>query len=698
MKAKSLLAVLACILSHVVFSQPICGFDVSHQNKLKIDPEYRMAVEENEKKVQLFIQKNKKSLSARTTSLSVVHYTIPVVVHVIHTGGSIGTIYNPSDTKIQESINYLNQVFDGTYPGTGGIGDMQLRFVLATRSPNCQSTTAINRINGSVVDGYTANGISMDPGNKPGVPELSIKNLSRWSPSHYYNLWIVNKIDGNDGTSGTFTGGYAYLPGAPSAYDGTVLLATQTGSGKSTLPHEIAHAFGLYHTFQGSSNNSSCPVNSNCDTEGDRVCDTDPVSHNYDAVNNAYSFECRTGTNACTNTPFSTSTESNYMGYTTCNTLFTAGQKARVLAFAGSIYRKSLSTSLALSPTYTIDFNSPIAGSCAPTTGSVGLSGNYAGIMNIELNNRNLGSSSAAYDNGYVNGALSCLNLIQLTAGSTYTFTVSVFGANQEQLKAWIDYNNDGVFDEATELIHANSSITTGVTSGSFTIPASAKQNTMLRMRVMDDVATIYGVPAISDGCSNPTYGQAEDYPVYIMSGTLPVTLLSFEGVLKNNRAHLAWKTSSVQGLSYFVVEKSTNGSNFKKIGQVQAGSHTSTGEFNFTDDQLSEVNYYRLRLYEKNGTSKQSGIVVVRHSGLKQNVWVVNNPFQGYIELGLRKPGLQARLQLISANGVLHAEKVVSSPQGQIRWNLPVNLSRGHYVLKAIVDGEQFGHKIVKQ
>ena len=50
------------------------------------------------------------------------------------------------------------------------------------------------------------------------------------------------------------------------------------------------------------------------------------------------------------------------------------------------------------------------------------------------------------------------------------------------------------------------------------------------------------------------------------------------------------------------------------------------------------------------------------------------------------------------SAPGTLVSEKVVSSPQGQFRWDLPENRSRGHYIVKAYVDGEQFVHKVVKQ
>jgi hypothetical protein len=76
----------------------------------------------------------------------------------------------------------------------------------------------------------------------------------------------------------------------------------------------------------------------------------------------------------------------------------------------------------------------------------------------------------------------------------------------------------------------------------------------------------------------------------------------------------------------------------------------------------------------------------------------VVNNPFSTYLDLELRNSGSQVKLQLINGSGMVVAEKMVYSPQGQIRWNLPENLSRGHYFLKAFAGGELFVHKVVKQ
>lgn len=318
-------------------AQPPCGFDINHNRLLTSDPGFARQMELNEASIQQYITAHPEWLRPRTTGRPTAVYTIPVVVHVMHTGGAVGTIYNPTDAQITGAISYLNQVYAGTYAGMtapvegGGVVDMEVQFALAQRTPSCGATNGIDRVDASALPNYTANGINVN--NATGCPELTMKNLSRWNTSNYYNIWLVNRIDGADGTSGQFIAGFAYFPGASSNLDGTVMLATQMVAGAKTLSHEIGHALNLYHPFQGSADNTQCPANAVCTTDGDRVCDTDPIYNNLNSVTGIYSFACRTGANICAApNNYTINTESNFMSYTNCYTLFTNGQKARAQA------------------------------------------------------------------------------------------------------------------------------------------------------------------------------------------------------------------------------------------------------------------------------------------------------------------------------------------------------------------------------
>src|SRR5436190_5336576 len=94
------------LVCQTAFSQPICGFDGRHKKLLQEDPIYRKNTLENEQNIRKYISAHKKQLEMRVNGTAAALYTIPVVVHVVHTGGAIGTVYNPTDAQIIGAIDY----------------------------------------------------------------------------------------------------------------------------------------------------------------------------------------------------------------------------------------------------------------------------------------------------------------------------------------------------------------------------------------------------------------------------------------------------------------------------------------------------------------------------------------------------------------------------------------------------------------
>ena len=214
---KILLALLI-VTSSLVFGQhdthEFCGTMYRHNELMKTDPEYRARREQ--------IAKETKKYQKHLTGQKAPILTVPVVVHVIHTGQSVGSGANISDAQIQSAITALNEDYR-KMPGTNGFGggvDTEIEFCLAITDPNGQPTTGINRVNGSSLSGYSSGGIRLQ--TTSGANEISVKALSKWPKSSYYNIWIVTEIDGNNGGSGTQ--GFAYFPGAGSSVDGAVIL------------------------------------------------------------------------------------------------------------------------------------------------------------------------------------------------------------------------------------------------------------------------------------------------------------------------------------------------------------------------------------------------------------------------------------------------------------------------------------------
>ena len=288
-------------------------------------------------------------------------YNLPVVVHVIHLGEAYGTATNISDEQVQSAITALNEDFR-RMSGSNGFGagvDVGLEFCLAARDPNGNPTTGIVRVNGTSVTNYATQGINAS--SSSGADESAVKALSTWPRASYINIWVVSEIDNNDGGAGIQ--GYAYFP-FNNPRDGITILFNAfgtVGTLKSytnmnrTLTHEVGHYFGLYHTFNDT---NSCSSESNCVTQGDRVCDT-PTT----ILNSSCSAPACSGTQQI----------ANYMDYTsqTCQDMFTEGQKTRMRTTLET-QRTSMLSSLGCAPVFARDAGitaiaSPNGSSCNTT-------------------------------------------------------------------------------------------------------------------------------------------------------------------------------------------------------------------------------------------------------------------------------------------------------------------------------------------
>lgn len=498
----TLLAAVFCLNGLAVAQNSTCGFDVMHAARMAADPAYAQKVHAFDS-TQAWEQQNLPQGLVVNTPAGVV-YEIPVVVHVIHTGQAVGTALNPSDAAITAWINYISQVFQAQYagypgPSNGGTA-FPMRFVLAKRDTACNATTGIFRVNGSSVPGYSAEGINAD--NTTGADENDIKALSRFPTDRYYNIWIVTEIDNNNGGAGIQ--GYAYMASsAGDPWDGAVCQASTVAVGNETLPHEMGHAFNLYHTFEDDNNGTSCPPNTNCNTQGDRVCDTDP---------HIQSFGCPTGTNPCTSAPFGNVTF-NIMNYTNCTDRFTVGQRTRAVA-AATGPRASLSASLgSLAPGVVP------ATACIPTISNPGTTAN-AGPRRVIFNTLNVASSGYNGDGNKVHYDRTCEFGTEVLAGQSYTISVQTGGAPQ-QVRAYLDYDNDGDFSDPGEDIFVSSS-TTALHTGTVAVPTTGVSYcTALRMRVVADLASAATVSA----CGPLASGQAEDYLVFVRAAPAAAAL-----------------------------------------------------------------------------------------------------------------------------------------------------------------------------
>lgn len=548
-------------------------------------------------------------------------YEIPVVVHVIApTGAAIGTAYNKSDAQIQAWLDHCNQMYAGTYQWAQGVpadfgnaATMPIKLVLAKRDPNCNATTGIIRYNGGALTGYDTYGVKRNGAN--GVTTAQVKTIApHWPEASYFNIYIMNKVDGG-GTYGIM--GWAGLPqNADANYESFMKSFVVTLQDDITLAHEFGHSMGLLHTFgsanpdapQGDSTTNFCPATTNnCATDDDQVCDTersrsllnDPAPTNNDM-------------NYCSGVNYQ-GVQYNMMNYTNPIAFkFTNGQHDRAALYF-FLMKGGLSTSLgATAPSSGAAIGTPIAAACNPT-GITTPSNYFVGPTLVKLGNINNAStgywqSAANFYEDYTGASCLRATSTELSATGTHNLQVNVSDSNND-VRVWIDYNNNGTF-EASELVGSADNIIAdpvtliGTYSTTITAPASVVLNTPLRMRVLVDDENSNMTP-----CGQLKYGQVEDYTVKF------VTNLGTSEVKADNGDLTVYPNPVATGDKIFI--KAKNGKNLKVSISDMSGrlvsspSVTEEGNGVFKVDQQLEKGVYMIQV--SNGKDSKSSKLIIK-------------------------------------------------------------------------------------
>jgi PKD repeat protein len=250
-------------------------------------------------------------------------YKIPVVFHVLHNNG----VENISDEQIQDALAILNRDYRKLNADANTVhadfqgmpSDVEIEFVMATKAPNGTCFSGITR---------TANSLSFDGSDGGAQVDAIVSGNNvyngQWQGNRYLNIFVVAEA-----------GGAAGYTMKPSNFVGTIMdngiwilhnyvgsIGTSSVTASRALTHEVGHWLNLDHTWGGNNNPGNA---SSCSTD-DAVQDT---------PNCIGVTSCAMNSNTCNSDDnywgqAMRDNVENYMDYSYCSKMFTAGQVTRM--------------------------------------------------------------------------------------------------------------------------------------------------------------------------------------------------------------------------------------------------------------------------------------------------------------------------------------------------------------------------------
>ena len=371
-------------------------------------------------------------------------------------------------------------------------------------------------------------------------------------------LWTTRNIDSDGAGTGAGTVGLAYVGSVCGGFKYLLLEdfsgLNPTGSGFSLeilTAHEIGHSFNASHDAAGSGFIMAPSVSNTHTWSPATIASVDGFVPSRSCLAQCSVSEalvtdfilspantCTGGTIRFTDHTLGGPTSWNW--YFEGGTPLTSAARNPVVVFASAGIKNIVLTTSNGVGSDVKGSSVVISDAPAAACSNPGMGISNAGINSFRLNNINKTTAGLAADgNKYFD--FSCTDNTTLAAGNSYSATANVgtsTPANSFNLvQFFIDYNNDGDFNDAGEFVYSSAQCWIGNHTFSFTtLAAPPVLNQMLRARLIAKDC-VGGAP---DACYNATNGQVEDYGVMFLSAAPACSINYWTGATSP-----AWETAT---------------------------------------------------------------------------------------------------------------------------------------------------------
>lgn len=166
----------------------------------------------------------------------------------------------------------------------------------------------------------------------------------------------------------------------------------------------------------------------------------------------------------------------------------------------------------------------------------------------------------------------------------------------------------------------------------------------------------------------------------------LPVELIDFSARKQEKSVLLQWQTVSEKGFNHFVLEKSRDGNTFFELAKVN-GKGENGAAYERTDTEPARINYYRLKMVDRDGTFEYSKIVVVTFDDWQKELRAYPNPLTKgngfFVNEAVNKI---SRIAVYNLLGQLIYQGVPQTADAEKDAYVPANMSTGVYLVQIML------------
>ncbi len=236
-----------------------------------------------------------------------------------------------------------------------------------------------------------------------------------------------------------------------------------------------------------------------------------------------------------------------------------------------------------------------------------------------------------------------------LAAGVASPYSIQL--GNWMSFAIYADFNKDGDFDDANEMLVANrpawvTAIET--VTGTVTVPATIPAGTY-RMRVLAVWGNDPSVPPVTSGQACATFtregsGNYHDYTLNVTGSATPVQFGDLSGYTEGSLVRLQWYTLQEVNNTGFTLERSLSGptGHFKPLAVVASkavqGQSTGRLDYGFADrDAFTGKAFYRVKQTDKDGRVIYSRTIsLVKAANGLTSLSVYPNPVKDVVTVSL--------------------------------------------------------------